>query len=428
MTQVVYRIRRGRCAIEPNGSHGVEIGGGSVASFTDIQFREDSFKFLPERPMETPMLIQQHIFGYPSKVFMPRKATVDISTNLRAAPARAGNATLMSNVPDANMWAVGFGGEFLGTGTTIASTSTVTVLNVTSAAGLREGSAIGCATGAGGALECREIKTIASNVVTLKLALSSVPTNGSQVYAAATYFLGATDGGNVRSLQWALEGATAADKWLVKGGQLNSPPKFTLAPGTIPKIDWSWKHAEWLRADGNNVTGFSSLVNLTGTAISDQAYLDTGINAVMDSELRIHTHGNSALAGTLVQAQQINIAPNIQYGPHTSPSGLNTVFQWVPLRPSGPACTGDIALPLEDTTWKDFRDNETQRALFYQIGSSVVNGAVLVSVPRIAFDGFALEEIDGISGQKIPFYAMLDNQTTGNTTDHARSVVRVHIF
>lgn len=425
MAQVVYKVRRIRAAIEPNGAHGTEL---SIGNFVDIQAREDSYKVTLDRPMESPLLLQQHLDGYPSKVFLPRKAGVEFSTNLRALPSRAASGITITaaTVPDAPLWGAGLGGEFLGTGTTIASTSTVTALNVSSAAGLREGGALACATGPGGALEVREIKTIATNVVTLKLALSGIPATSSIVYAAATYYLDATDGGLVRSIQMAIEGQTAADRWLLKGGQLAAAPKLSLAPGTVPKVDWSTKHTEWVLANGTNTAGFTALMNLAATPISDQSYADTGINAVMDSEFRIMQHGVSTLSGTLIDAQQINITPQLKYGPHTTPAGQNTVKQWVRLRNDGPACVGDFALPYEDTTWRDKRDAETDFALFYQIGSSVANGAVLVSVPRVSFDDWKLEEVDEISGQRIPFYAKLDNQTTANSSNLQKSAFRFH--
>lgn len=424
MAQVVYKVRRMRSAIEPNGSHGVELTLG--ANFIDCQAREDSYKVTLGNPKESPILLQQHQDGTSSMVFMPRSAEVNFSTNLRALPARAGSATTVTNVPDGNLWGVGMGGEFLGTGTTIASTSTVTVLNVTSAAGLIAGGAIMCATGAGGATECREIKSIATNAVTLKLALSSIPANGSIVYAAATYYMDATNGGLVRSLQWALEGATAADKWLIKGCQLASAMKLNLAPGTIPKVDWSWKGTEFLLADGTNTPFLTSLMNLSATPITDQVFPDTGINAVMDSELRVAALGVNTLAGTLVDAQQISLEPHIKYGPHTTPAGQNTVKQWVRLKET-PAFTGNFALPYEDTTWRTRFRAESQFSLFYQIGSSVLGGAVMISVPRIELNDFQMEEVDELASQRVSFFGMLDNQT-GASTNLGVSCWRIHKF
>ena len=108
---------------------------------------------------------------------MPRRASMSCQLNLRGLTARGSGALTSANMVPAgrSFFEIAMGGATYGTGTTIATTSTITVLNLTSASGFAEGGALVCATGPGGSLECREIKTIATNVVTLKLALSSIP-------------------------------------------------------------------------------------------------------------------------------------------------------------------------------------------------------------------------------------------------------------
>lgn len=419
MTVYIERAKRIRHFVEPNGSFCAEQ---TLGSFTDVQAREDSVKLTLERPMETPMLLQQHIDGYPSKVFLPKSATLDLATNLRALPARGSGLVSVSTVPDRFMLLAAFGGEFIGQGTTILSTSTTTVLNTVSAAGLREGSAIACATGAGGALECREIKQISTNAVTVKSAFSSIPANGSVVYAPYTVYLDNTDGSLNQSLQVAIEGLNSVDKWLLKGGAPKASPKFEFAPGSVPKITWSWQFADWKLADGTETT-----MNLSSTPISDQAYSDVGINAVMDSEFRTLSP-SGVLAGTLIDASSITMQPNIKYGPIKTPAGTNTIKQWVRLRDGGPPVTGDFKIPYEDASWRASRDTEADAGFAYQIGSSVANGAVYVTAPRVGLDNFQREEVDGIAGQTISFYGKLDNKTNTNSNNLQRSAFRIHLF
>lgn len=422
MTVVADRVRRMRIANEPTGSFGVEIG---IGSFSDCAFREDSLKLTMNRPMESPMLSQQILDGYPSKVFLPRDAQLDFATNLRPLTQRCGNAAASAGTiaPDNQLWATAMqGAQYNQIGTTIASTSTTSVLNVTSGAGLFEGGAIACATGAGGALECREIKTISSNVVTVKHAFSSIPANGSTVYAPGTFYLSGTTGTVALSLQAAIEGIITTDRWLLKGGQIKSPPAFDFAPGTVPKVTWSFGFADWDPADGTNTT-----MNLNA-ALADQNYADTGIQSVMDSEFRVMTAGTTAIASTLIEATSMTITPSIKYVPHKTVSGLNTVKQWVRVRPDGPPVTGEFTVPFEDQSWFTARDNETERSIFFQIGSSVAGGAVLISVPRVCIDDVQREELDGISGQRIKWYAKSDNQTTTNSSELQKSAFRVHLF
>ena len=422
MTLSIQNVGRLRADAEANGSFCVE---GTIGNFEDVPYTEGSPKVMMDRPFETPKLAQQHIDGYPSKVPMPRRGKADFQLNLRGTTARGTGALTSTNVVPAgrHLFEIAFGSVTYGTGTTIATTSTVTVLNLTSAAGLSEGGALVCATGVGGALECREIKTIATNVVTLKLALSSIPANGSTVYACATYSLGNLNGSTVKSLQLLVEGLDALDRWLLKGGQIAAPPKFNLTPGTIPTIDWSWQFADHKKADGSETT-----MNPASSALSDQNYADTSINAVMESELRVHTHGVTTLSGTDVHASEINIVPNIGYEPHITPGGTNNIKQWVRSRVDGPPVTGDFLLPYESVAWRTARDSETALALFYQVGSSVAGGGFMISVPKIHIDNFQREPVGGIAGQRVTWYARLDDQTNTNSSALEKSALRIHIF
>jgi hypothetical protein len=421
MTLSIQNVGRVRADEEANGSFCAEA---TLGSMEDVPYVEGSLKVEMDRPFETPKLIQQHIDGYPSKVPMPRRGKASMQLNLRGTTARGTGALTSANVVPLgrHLFKIGMGAATFGTGTTIASTSTSTVLNLTSAAGLSEGGALVCATGAGGALECREIKTISTNQVTLKLPLSSAPSNGSTVYSCVTFSLGNLDGSTVTSLQLLVEGWDTGDRWLLKGGQLASPPKFNLQPGTIPTVDFDFMFADHKKADGSETT-----MN-PNSALADQAYSDASIVAVMDSELRIHTHGVSTLSVTSVDASDINVVPNIAYIPQLTPGGTNNIKQWVRARPNGPAVTGDFLLPYESAAWRTLRDAETSLGFFYQVGSSTTSGGFMVSVPHIVVDNFQREDVGGIAGQRVSWYARLDNQTNTNSTALQKSALRLHVF
>jgi hypothetical protein len=412
MAQVVERVRRVRSAVEPNAAFATEI---SIGSFSDVIMREDSFKLTLDAPQESPMINQQHIHGYPTKVSLPKSATADVTINLTSQ-------ALASAPYNANLWTAAFGTSTGGASTTIANTGSVTTIIVTSATGFLEGGAVMCATGPGGSYEAREIKTISGVNITVKLAFSSNPPVSLPVYAAATYYFANTDGSIIKFLQLAVEGLGLGDRWLARGGALKGPPTFALEPGTVPKVTFPFQFADWDLANGTNTT-----MNLTSSAIADQSYASTGMNVVMDSEFRIATVGTSTLAGTLVDAPSITIAPQLKNVPHKTPAGINTIKQWVPVRNDGPPVTGEFQIPYEGTTWMDFRDAKTARAVFYQIGTSSA-GAVLISCPNVIFDDFQRTDLTGIAGQTIKFYGKLDNSTTTNTTDLQKSPFRIHFF
>jgi len=419
MTVYVHKV--GRVRIINESTFCTEV---SEGTFEECPVVEDTPKLVMMRPFETPKIMQQHIDGYPSKVPMPRSATFGCTTVMRGTAVRGTTTHAVGNLTGLPrlMWHCCFGAVNGGTGTTIASTSTTTVLNVTSAAGLSEGGAIVCATGTGGALECREIKTVSSNVVTTKLAFSSIPANGSTVYSCYSFYLGNLDGSSVLSLQTIVEGLDTTDRWLLKGGAIAAPPVFKLAPGTLPTVDWSWQYADHKRADGSETT-----MNLN-SALADQAYSDIGINAIMDSEFRIFSTASSTLSGTDVHASEINITPNIAYEPHRTPGGTNTIKQWVRTRVDGPAVTGDFVLPYESVAWRTARDSETSYAMTYQVGSGTTNGGFMISVPSITVDDIQREAVGGLAGQRVKWYAKLDAFTTTNSSALQKSAMRVHFF
>jgi hypothetical protein len=420
VTITVQNVGRTRHLFEANGSFAVEQ---SVGSFAECALVEGTSTVVMDRPFETPKLLQQYLHGYPSKVPMPKRASYSFSTNMRGALARSAASTTptSASVEDFNLFTVVFGGGVQhGTGTTVATTSSTTVVNATSAAGFLAGGAIVCATGTGGALECREIKSISSNAITLKRAFTNAPANGSVIYACSTFYLNALDGGSILSLQTIVEGLGTIDRWLLLGGHISAPPVFKLAPGTIPTVDWAFQYANHLRADGSETT-----MNLN-SALSDQAYADTSINAVMDSEFCLTAHAGTT--GTVIHASEINIVPNLAVEPHTTPGGTNNIKQWVPSRVDGPPVTANFLDPYEAVTWRTARDAETAYALSYQVGASLTGGGFMISVPFVTVDNFQREAVGGLAGERVSLYARQDTQTSANTSAQAKSPFRVHFF
>jgi hypothetical protein len=421
-TQVVETVRRVRQAKEPAGAFCTEI---SIGSFRDSPVQEDSFKMMLNRPMETPHIVQQHIDGYPTKVFMPKTGQIDETFPLQTLLARGTGLCVQNALSDA--LEVVMGGVFIGTGTTVNDASaTTTSCILTSAANFREGGGIGFASGSGGAMEYREIKTISSNTVTWKIALSNAPANSSVAYAGITHYLDNTDGNTVQAMQKVIEGLDDNDRWLFSGGQITSPFTLDLTHGAIGKVGFQWHFANWQYANASETAGSpATTMNQTSAAIADQSLVSTGINAIMDSEFLIHTHASTTRS--VIDAQQIKITPQIKYGPHKTPGTNNNIKQWVRLR-AAPAAIGEFVLPHYDTTWKDFRNNQTLRGIHFQIGSGVTSGGILVSVPSIQVDDWQREGMDGIAGQRVKWYSQLDNTTTTNSNNLQKSALRIHIF
>lgn len=423
MTVTVEEVRRVRIGIEPAGAFGTELVIGDMVNLDPV---EGTHKVAFAQPTETPGLPQQNVYGMNSKVFLPKKgSTYAFDQNLRALAARATGLAVGHSQID--LLEIAMGGKFTGTGSTVASGGTKTSAVLVSAAGFREGGVIAFATGLGGMLEARVIKTISSNTVTWKYELTAAPANAAVAYGGVTTYLDYLDGSNVKSLQAAIEGLGTTDRFLLKGGQINSPPGLGIDPGTVPKINWEWIFAQWLYANAGGAPNGTTTMNLN-SALTDQDLSDVGINAVMDSDFRIFSHGVVTLAGTFVDAPQIKINPNIAFGTHDTPGGINTIKQFVALRVDGPPVSGEFVVPHESLAWHNHRTAEDALALQYQIGTSPAGGGVLIDVPHIVIDSVQRENLNGLACQRVKWFARLDNQTSANSTSIQKSPLRFHFI
>lgn len=419
---VIEPVARLRHVNEPVGAFAVEV---ALANFVNTYAIEGSLKLTLDAPFETSGLLQQHIDGYPAKVAMPRSAKLDYQTLLRGLSARVDATPPVANtIPDHFLWLVALGGAALSSRATLTSgTTTVLTLGVTAASvGITAGTAVALPTGAGGALEARIVKETSGNTVTLKQALSATPANGMTVYGGVTYYLDNTYTSTTQTLQQIYEGLDNDDRWLLRGGQLAAAPTFEVTPGSIPKITWSWLHADWDYANGVNTT-----MNLTSAPLADQNLSEAGVNAIYDSELRLRDASTSTI-GTPLDATEVSIALNLKYAPIKTPSGLNGIRQMIRLRPDGPPLSGEFVVPFEDTTWQDARDQKKPFSLTYQIGMTLANGGVLIEVPHLYIDSVQREGIEGIAGWRVGWYAKRDIYTTANTSALEKSPIRIHRF
>lgn len=421
MTINIATPKRLRIYEEPNGSFATDHSG-TLGDYLDCPFIEGSWESTLEHPTESPAHSQQHLDGYPLEVLMPKfgKAKFKLGMETTGTRAAAGVTALQGAL--GRLLKIGMGTETLGVGTTVASTSTSTVINCTSAAGIAVGSAIGCATGIGGLIEYREVASKSSNAITLKHALSGAPANSSVVYSSATYSLGGTTGSQTTSLQAIIEGYFASARWLYSGGWMDATPTFEFAYGQRPIVGFSWMFANWNLADGS-----ATSANLVGAgALGFATYANNSTVVQADSEFRQQTVGTSTI-GSLVQASSIAFDPQIKFSTQRSPAGVNTYVQ--PIRDrNAPVITGNFVVPYEDSTWYTARDSRTVKALWYQIGMTTALGGILVSAPTVQIKNVQPAIVDGIECQKVEWVGRLDEATSGSTTDLARSALRVHLF
>lgn len=420
MTLYIHNVRRIRIAEEANGSFASDLSG-SMGSFLDLPFHEGSAVLKLNQPTESPLHSQQHLDGYPLEVLMPKSAQLDWSMNLETLDTKPASGVTAAQGPLGLLLKVALGGENLGVGTAITTGATATSLPTSSAAGIPVGGCVG-ATVTSGVLAMREVKSKSSNTVTLKLALSGSPANSSDVKSAATYYMGGTDGSLTTSLQAAIEGLFTQDRYLLLGGWLSSIT-ITLGPGAIPKVTFSFMFAQWLPADGSSTSG-----NLQTGALGIATYVNAKTIVQKDSELRQQTNATTTLnAATLLAASSIEFKPNLKYSAQRTPAGTNTIKQAIRDR-SAPVIAGSFVLPYEDQTWVTARDSRTAKALWYQIGTSLTDGGILLAAPTVQVTNVQIENVDGILSTRVDWKGRNDGDTSGSTTDLAKSAFRIHLI
>jgi hypothetical protein len=414
---------------EPNGSFGTDNSSfADITPWTPIPFTEATSVPGLDEQMETPGHTMQLIDAQPIKVHMPKRGRLGFDINLAGLGLATGARTQGGL---GLLLKVAMGGEFLGNSTTVNDAgATTTTIILTSASNFRIGGVAVFTSSLTGKLEAREIKNISSNTVTLKYALTGAPANGSAVYGAATYYLGSntqlSDANDGTTLQLLVRGLEPDDRWLFRGGQLASPPKFTIAPGGIPRMSFEWQFAQWFQADGASTGGDFVGPELTASA----TYSNYRVHVIKDSELRVHTVGTSSLTSTNVDATAFEFNPNIAYWPHLAPGGLNNVVRYVRKR-AVPAIAGSFTVPYEDMTWFTAKSTDARKAFMLQIGSSptvTTGGGILLSAPTIQITDVQRVSIDGITGQQVSWEGTVDGDTTGPDSSLEYSAFRIHLF
>lgn len=288
-----------------------------------------------------------------------------------------------------------------GSNTTVVS-ATTTAITVTTGHGSRfvPGGAIACVVNGG--LEVREVKTSASNVVSVKQAFSAVPATSSIVRRPVTFFL--TENPD-KHLQFVTEGNETDDRFQWRGmqGGLN----INVALGEIAKLVFQLQGARWNKLSPAAPQAFAPSFNAIAASFAD---------------LTLPVVGNTAKVA--VQASAFSFEPKITYAPITGTGGIETVVRMRRQR-SDPAITGSFTCPFEDTTWFDARDNGTDLAAFLQVGN-IVGETILFSAPTIQVVGVQrAASAEGIAGQTVTWEGRHDAEL-GLGSELTRSVLRIH--
>ncbi len=416
-----------------------------MSSAFPIPFKRGTCKLVRDDVFGDPMTAKQRLDDMDVQIKLPGKPTLEFDVNLQVPSARNGDGFTAEvgwwgTILDAWLGHTALNGTVdgrskMGTGTLVTTgTSTVTTALIVNAGVFESGMAVGFATGSGGKLECRVIRTpdttTSPDELRLKLALSAAPAVGSTVYAAATYALDC-GGRTLPTLQAVVQGYDNTERWLLLGGCIDSIV-FTLGTRALPSAKVKMKFANMLPADGVSTT-----LDLTGPLLSRYSYSDITTLVEKDSELRFQTLGTTTLASAPARKfSQLEIKLNTEMVEIPNPSQPLGIGGWI-RRNKVPALEVNFTEPRDESTAWETGMNAAVPTVYagqYQIGASTVTGAWLFDLPTLQVTNVEpLIDSNGISAVKVSMMGRNDEANFPQSTndewiDFANDAFRIHMF
>lgn len=380
---------------------------GDVGSFLDVPVTAATFD--PGHNLETPGTVIQRIDRHAPHVRMPSTPTMSMTIKL-GAPAPSTGGMLGLGV----VLGVMFGDRFDSAADTVqgSGTATTTAIDVTSGAAYQPGSAIGVVIG--GVLHIREIASITSNTVTLKIALPSVPADGAVIMGCHTFApaSGHYDSATSPTLQALVNTAVGDQTWLLTGGHVANVTLSTPVGG-FPEMT-----IEWMFADAQRVSN----------ALADAAY-NHRHHIVADSEFRVASAASSTYSQT--NASVVDWEFNLRYQQIKAPGGINNVRGYVRVGdPTTPLIGGSFAMPVEDDAFDELveaGESSTKQCITMQCGSLPSDGALLLVAPRAQIVDALTEDLELIHGQRITWVGDIDASTSGGSDPYVNAAAfRMH--
>lgn len=418
--QAVQRIRFQVVAATPTAAIGADSSA-SIASFTDLPFREGTAALVLTRDeMDTGVAVQ-HIDEFNEKVLGKRSATLTFTVNLSPTGTAAVTGTSAITSPLGALLKAVMGGEDLAAGSTAATCTAVAIKTSTATHATSRwapGKMMGWANSSG-VVEWRGVKSVTSGTVTLKHGFSAAPSAAAILYNKSAYYLTADPS---TTLDFLVEGLDSDDRWLLTGGQAvgGFSLSFDLTGAVIPSVTFNLTFANWY---ASNETG-SSITGTLGTA----TYSATSAIVGEAGEMRAWTVGSSTyVTTTRLHVSAMTWEPHISYVPVTSPSGRNTVWRWKKARQTGGPVSGSLTFPYEDTTWWAARNSKTDHELQYTAGTTAADSVVVEAATVQPLNPQRQADANGIAAQVLAFVGRRDTDVGSSTNDLAKSPLRIFL-
>jgi hypothetical protein len=423
----VEGIARLRVIVEAAGSFCVDqTSSPGLASYTAVPAIEGTIEF-PAGQLETipTNTLVQTRWDYPEEI-IGKKKPVTLKFSMWLAPT----GTVTSDGVTAVQGALGLilkavmGGESLGTGTRAVAgwTSSAGSVDAGEGGSMLAGNALAWVN-ASGIAEAREIEQRSTDALTLKRALSGTPSNTNTLYGSATYYMSSDPD---TSLQFVVEGAEQTDRWLLLGCQMTSMA-LDLPIGSenaAPKITFTFESTSWLYGD-------DCATPITGSDLAVSTYSNFSPIAGYAGRFMAQTVTTATFTGSTVDVSAVSFDPKWSFGRVTSPSGTMATLRWLAKRQAAACIEGSFQTYFSDFSHFDWRDNKTDLAMTYQIGTSVAAnaGVVLISVPTAQVVEVMRNNADGVANETIKFKGRNDSETVlSPATDLSRSPFRIHLI
>jgi hypothetical protein len=417
MTIEDIRLGRLRVAVESTRANFAVSQVSSPANFLDMPYVEGTVQ--PQKMQDNldPQSTQGYLDQYELDVLGKRSATLALTTHLSGSGVEL-NGTVapltastwwMARILQTIMGGLNTSSS-PGVNTQVQAGSTATVINVTVGHGVRftAGGAIACIVN--GRYECREVLSVATNAVSVKVAFSGTPANGTQVLGAYTFFLAEDP---VDSLQFILEGRENADKWGFFGCQGGIGINVNTAE--LAQLTLNLTGADWSQ--------------LTPGAFVPGTLTNYNPVPVVDSEFVVGTVGSTTR--TVINCQGQTWSPGITYTPIPSPTAPAQTL--IGFRRTRQRSVSGSFNPYFDSSvtpdWYTASSTRANLALFQQIGSSVSGGGMaLLSAPTVQIES-APQRADngGLSAVTVNWKARHDAATAASS-ELQRSAFRIHLF
>lgn len=374
----VEQLRRLRVAIEAAGSFAVDQTG-SPANFQDVPFTESSLQAKRLQEQTWPKTQKQTLDNYELEVLGRKSCTVAMTTALSGSGVlQDGSQTATSQFPVntgtgvkwwlAMMMATVMGGyrqesSAKNAQTQVQAGSTTTTINVTATHGTRftAGGFIACVVS--GRIEMREVLSVATDAISVKIAFSGTPSNGSAVYTGPTFYYTQNP---TSTLQLWDESAHDYKRFWYGGLQGGFTLDTKVGTDSIPMIGWQLGGPRW--------------VKMPNAAMASATYGNYSLAHDGDYEFLVATVGSTTRTQQPVAEAQFTATPQYQQITGGGATSVESIVRQIRMR-KVPFTLGFSSYWDNITDFYAGQSARTAYNLTLQIGSSTAGPCFLLTAP-----------------------------------------------